>query len=166
VIAVKRRSALARSLFALFLLLAVLLGLSGTSGCSRSAPDATPEGVVRLWLEKMESAADDGRAIKEAYALLGPRARANLKERAERASRGQGRRFEPHEMLAEGRFGLRFRPKAMSAKIEGDDGWVDVKGDGPDEHATVKCTREGGAWRIEPDLPDVLAPTRRTDGGS
>ncbi|MBX3197924.1 MAG: hypothetical protein KF894_07240 [Labilithrix sp.] len=134
------------------------------AGCSRAAPDATPEGVVRLWLEKMESSADDGRAMKEAYALLGPRARANLKERADRASRGQGRRYEPHEMLAEGRFGLRFRPKSMTAKIEGDDAWVEVRGDGADQHATVKCTREGSSWRIEPDLPDVLAPARREGG--
>ncbi len=156
----KRRSALA--LF--FALLATVL--FATSGCSRSAPDSTPEGVVRLWLEKMESAAEDGRAMKEAYALLGPRARANLKERADRASRGQGRRYEPHEMLAEGRFGLRFRPKAMNAKIDGDDAWVEVKGDGPDERATVKCTREVGAWRVEPELPDVVAPTRRVDGGT
>ena len=155
-----RRSALA--LF--FALLATVL--FAVSGCSRSAPDATPDGVVRLWLEKMESAAEDTRAMKDAYALLGPRARANLKERADRASRGQGRRYEPHEMLAEGRFGLRFRPKAMSAKIDGDDAWVEVKGDGPDERATVRCTREGGAWRIEPELPDVVAPARRMDGGT
>jgi hypothetical protein len=113
----------------------------------------------------MESAAEDGHAMKEAYQLLGPRARANLKERADRASRGQGRRFEAHEMLAEGRFGLRFRPKAMTSRIEGDDAWVDVKGDGPNERATVKCTREGTAWRIEPDLPDVLTPAHRPDGG-
>lgn len=137
-----------------------------TAACTRAAPDATPEGVVRLWLEKMEGAADDGQAMKEAYLLLGPRARANLKERADRASRGQGRRYEPHEMLAEGRFGLRFRPKTMASRIEGDDATVEVKGDGPDEHATVKCTREGAAWRIEPDLPEVQAPARRSDGGS
>ena len=134
-------------------------------GCSRPAPDATPEGVVRLWLEKMETAEGDVRAMREAYQLLGPKARANLKDRAERASRGQGRRFEPHEMLAEGRFGLRFRPKTMTAKIEGDDARVDVRGDGPDELATVHCTREGGAWRVEPELPDVIAPMRR-DGGT
>lgn len=127
--------------FALVLLALVSVLLAGT-GCSRSAPDSTPEGVVRLWLEKMESAADDSRAMKEAYALLGPRARANLKERADRASRGQGRRYEPHEMLAEGRFGLRFRPKTMTARTEGDEAWVEVKGDGPEEHATVKCVRE------------------------
>ena len=155
----KRRSAIA---FILALLLTVLFG--GTA-CSRSAPDATPDGVVRLWLERMESAAEDVRAMKDAYALLGPRARANLKERAERASRGQGRRYEPHEMLAEGRFGLRFRPKVMTTRIEGDDAWVEVKGDGPDEHATVKCTREDGAWRIEPELPEVVAPARRMDAG-
>jgi hypothetical protein len=136
------------------------------AACSRAAPDATPEGAVRLWLEKMETSADDGYAMKEAYQLLGPRARANLKERADRASRGQGRRFEPYEILAEGRFGLRFRPKAMTSRINGDDAWVEVRGDGPDEHAIVKCTREGAAWRVEPELPDVTVPTRRTDGGT
>jgi hypothetical protein len=150
----------------IFTLCALVVFGTGCTGCTRAAPDATPEGVVRLWLEKMESAADDGRAMKEAYQLLGPRARANLKERADRASRGQGRRFEPHEMLAEGRFGLRFRPKSMTSKIEGDEAMVEVKGDGNGEHASVKCTREGVVWRIEPDLPDVITPAHRPDGGS
>lgn len=155
----KRRPAIA------LLVALIVAALFGGTACSRSAPDATPEGVVRLWLERMESAAEDVRAMRDAYALLGPRARANLKERAERASRGQGRRFEPHEMLAEGRFGLRFRPKVMTTRIEGDDAWVEVRGDGPGEHATVKCTREGASWRIEPELPEVVAPARRMDGG-
>lgn len=151
------------SLASLAALLALVLALGS---CSRAAPDSTPEGAVRLWLEKMESAADDGRATKEAYQLLGPRARANLEERAHRASRGQGRRYEPHEMLAEGRFGLRFRPKTMKARVDGADAYVEVKGDGPDERAMVRCAREGAAWRVEPDLPDVIAPTRRPDGGA
>ncbi|MBX3231848.1 MAG: hypothetical protein KIT84_11780 [Labilithrix sp.] len=133
--------------------------------CSRPPPDSTPEGVVRLWLEKMESASEDSRAMKEAYALLGPHARANLKDRADRASRGQGRRYEPHEMLAEGRFGLRFRPRTMTARIDGNEAWVDVNGEGAEEHAAVRCTREGAAWRIEPDLPDSVVPTRQLDGG-
>jgi len=136
--------------------LAVLL-----AACTRSAPDSTPEGAVRLFVDRMESSSDDPRAMKEAYALLGPRARANLKERADRASRGQGRRYEPFEMLAEGRFGLKFRPKAMAAKVEGDDATVDVRGDGPEERASVHCTREGAAWRIEPDLPESLPPAKR-----
>ena len=54
----------------------------------------------------------------------------------------------------------------MTAKIDGTDAFVDVRGEGPEEHATVRCTREGPAWRIEPDLPDVLAPQRRADGGT
>ena len=43
---------------------------------------------------------------------------------------------------------------------------VEVKGDGPEEHATVKCVREAALWRIEPDLPDVLTPAHRPDGGT
>jgi hypothetical protein len=30
----------------------------------------------------------------------------------------------------------------------------------------VKCTREGVAWRVEPELPDVTAPARRNDAGT
>lgn len=136
------------------------------AACSRPAPDGTPEGVVRLWLEKMESAEGDTRAMKEAYGLLGPHARANLKDRADRASRGQGRRYEPYEMLAEGRFGLRFRPRTMTSHVDGEDAVVDVNGEGADEHAQVKCKREGAAWRIEPDLPESVVPVRHLDGGS
>ena len=146
--------------------LLVLAFALAAAGCTRAAPDATPEGAVRLFVEKMETGAEDPRAMREAYQLLGPHARANLKERAERASKGQGRRYEPFEMLAEGRFGLKFRPKTMLAKIEGDDAFVDVKGEGPEERATVHCTHEANAWRVEPELPDVIAPQRRADGGT
>jgi len=145
----------------------VALGALGAlvTGCSRPAPESTPEGAVRLFVEKMEAGAEDGRMMRDAYQLLGPRARANLKERADRASRGQGRRYEPYEMLAEGRFGLKFRPREMTSRVEGDDAFVDVRGEGADERAAVHCTREGGAWRVEPELPEVLAPARRADGG-
>ena len=143
----------------------VVLLAFAASACSRSAPDSTPEGALRLFIEKMETSSDDPSAMKEAYALLGPHARANLKERAERASRGQGKRFEPHEMLAEARFGLRFRTKAMATRIEGEEATVQIAGEGPDEKATVKCVRENGAWRVELDLPDVNKPERR-DGGT
>ena len=143
----------------------LLVLVLGSLACSRSAPDSTPEGAVRLFVEKMESGAEDPRAMRDAYLLLGAHARANLKERADRASKGQGRRYEPHEMLAEGRFGLKFRPKTMTAKVDGEDAFVEVKGEGPEEHATVHCVREATAWRVEPELPDLLAPQRRADGG-
>jgi hypothetical protein len=136
------------------------------AACTRAAPDATPEGALRLFVEKMESGADDGRSMREAYQLLGPRAKANLKERAERASRGQGRHFEPYEMLAEGRFGLKFRAKTMTTRFAGDEAFVEVQGDGAEDHATVRCTREGGGWRIELELPEVTQPARRSDGGT
>lgn len=139
---------------------------ASVSACSRAAPDASPEGAVRLFVDKMETSADDPRAMRDAFQMLGPRARANLKERAERAGRGQGKRVEPYEMLAEGRFGLKFRPKTMSAHIDGEDAEVDVRGDGPEERALVHCTREGTAWRVEPELPDPTQPARRGDGGT
>jgi hypothetical protein len=140
----------------------------GSAACSRAAPDATPDGVVHLWLERMETSTDDPRAAREAYALLGPASRSTLEDRAARASRVQGRRVEPYEMLAEGRFGLKFRPKTMSATVTGDQASVEVMGSDPAaEHATVHCTRErpGEGWRIEPGLPDITALPRWRDGG-
>ena len=140
-----------RALFALLLL-----------SCSRQAPEQTPEGVVRLWLDKMEEQEEDPRAAREAFALLGPTARANLEQRADRASRMMGRRVEPHEMLAEGRFGLKFRPKTMTSHVTGDRATVDVTGSDPAEHATVLCARivatdSKPAWRVEPELPEPPA---------
>ncbi|HEY8078132.1 MAG TPA: hypothetical protein VIF62_28590 [Labilithrix sp.] len=140
---------------------AALVAALTLAACTRAAPDATPDGVVRLFLDRMESSSDDPHAMKDAYGLLGPHARANLKERAERAGRGQGKRYEPWEMLAEGRFGLKFRPKQMTSKIEGDGADVDVRGDAPEDHAVVHCIREGASWRIDLEVPEPpTAPTR------
>ncbi len=136
------------------------------AACSHPAPDATPEGALRTWLERMEASEDDSSASREAYQLLGPAARANLEERARRASQAQGRRAEPYDMLATGRFGLKFRPKSMHATIVGEQATVDVIGADPStEHATVRCVREPAGWRVEPDLPDVAALPKRGDGG-
>lgn len=142
-----------------------LSSMMAAVACSRPPPDSTPDGAVRAFVDKMESATDDRRAMREAYMLLGPHARQNLSERAERASRGQGRRYEPYEMLAEGRFGLKFRPTVTTARIEGENAVVDVRGESTEDRAEVKCTREGPSWRVEPDLPDILAPIRRADAG-
>jgi hypothetical protein len=143
------------------------MGVALSVGCSHAAPNATPEGAVRAWIEHMEDSAGDPAEAKEAYALLGPRARQNLEARAARASQIEGRRAQPIEMLAEGRFGLKFRPKAMHATLTGADAVVDVTGDDPAaEHARVLCTREGSAWHVEPELPEVSALPRRADGGT
>jgi hypothetical protein len=135
--------------------------------CSRPAPDATPDGAVRAWLDRMEASDDDPRAIHDAYLLLGPTARANLDERAARASRLEGHRVAPWDMLAEGRFGLKFRPKSMVAHVQtgGQTATVAVTGDEPlSEHATVHCARapdSPNAWRVEPELPAVPDLPRR-----
>jgi hypothetical protein len=144
-----------------------IVALATITACSRPAPDATPEGAVRAWLDRMEASDDDARSIREAYALLGPAARANLEERAARASRLEGHRVEAWDMLAEGRFGLKFRPKSMVSRVDGDVAIVAVTGDEPlTEHAKVRCAREGAAWRVEPELPPVPdLPRRDPDPG-
>jgi hypothetical protein len=142
---------------------AILLALGA---CSRPAPDATPDGVVRAWLDHMEDSQDDPNEAREAYRLLGPTARANLNERAVRASQLQGRRTEPYELFAAGFFGLKFRPHSMVATVLGDRATVEVTGDRGTEHAAVVCVREGGAWRVEPELPPLTPLSMRGDGGA
>jgi hypothetical protein len=135
--------------------LAILAIAVSAVACRHAPPDATPEGAVKLFLEDMEAAADDTRVMRKAYDLLGPAARANLGERARRTSRLQGRQVQPWEMLAAGRFGLVFRPKAMRSAVVGDRAAVEVLGSDPqNEHASVACVRESGLWRIEPGLPE------------
>jgi hypothetical protein len=135
--------------------------------CSRAAPDATPEGAVRAWLDDMEGSLGDPKDAREAYGLLGPAARANLEERAARASQMQGRRTEPYELFAAGRFGLKFRPQSMKALVSGERAIVEVTGDPRAlEHARVECVREGGGWRVEPELPPLPPLSRRGDGGT
>ncbi len=139
--------------------------LALTFGCTRVAPDATPDGAVRLWLDKMEASTEDPRAIRDAYGLLGPATRANLEERARRTSQLQGRRVEPWQMLADGRFGLRFRPKSMKASIVGDRATVEVLGNDPaTEHGSIRCVHEAGGWRVEIEIPDLVVQPKR-DGG-
>jgi hypothetical protein len=132
------------------------LGMAAAGiACSRPPADATPDGAVRLFLDEMEAATDDARETRHAYDLLGPSARANLKERARRTSRLQGRQVEPWDMLAAGRFGVAFRPQTMRSKVVGERASVEVLGADPQgERATVLCVREPGGWRIEPELPE------------
>jgi len=132
--------------------------------CTRPTPDATPEGAVRAWLEHMEGSQDDPKDAREAYRLLGPTARSNLGERAERASRMQGRRTEPHELFAPGFFGLTFRPEAMKATVSGDHARVEVTGNHGAEHASVACVHEPGGWRVEPELPPLGERSLRVFG--
>jgi hypothetical protein len=134
---------------------AVLFAAAMTCACSHAPRDATPEGAVRVFIDEMESSADDFTAMRRVYDLLGPVSRANLSERARRASQLQGRQVEPWDMLAPGLFGVAFRPKAMRATVVGDRAIVDVFGEDPQsEHASVSCAREPAGWRVEAGFPE------------
>ncbi len=144
----------------------VLALVASLAACSHPAENATPEGAVRAWLDHMENSMGDPSEAQGAFDLLGPKARQNLAARAVRASQVEGRRAQAFEMLAEGRFGLRFRPKVLHATVTGTDAVVDVTGDDPGtEHARVVCVKEGDGWRVEPELPEMAAPLQRSDGG-
>jgi hypothetical protein len=135
------------------------------AGCSRPAPDATPDGALRAWLEHMEDSQDDPKEAREAFRMLGPGARSNLAERAARASQTEGRRTEPYELLAAGFFGLKFRPQSMKVTVVGDRATVEVTGERGAERASIVCVKEGTAWRVEPELPPLVPLPMRGDGG-
>lgn len=147
------------------LVIFALLIVVDSAGCSRAPVDATPDGAVKEWLSHMEGSIDDGREAKAAYGLLGPTARGNLEERASRASQVEGRHVEPFEMLASGHFGLRFRPQKFKSAVDGASATVEVMGSDPADHAQIRCVKDGTAWRVEPDLPDLQALPKR-DGGT
>ena len=134
------------------LVTAVALAVSVLAGCSRPPPDSTPDGAVRLFLDDIEGASSDPRLMRDAYDLLGPAARANLAERARRATFLPGQTVQPYEMLVG--FGLAFRPKAMRPAIVGSRATVEVYGADPqNERASIICVKQGPVWRIEPALP-------------
>lgn len=143
--------------------LAPVIVAAALAACTHPPPDATPEGAVGEWLGHM-ALADDPKEAKAAFDLMGPTARANLEERAARASQVEGQRVVGHDMLAGGYFGLRFRPRKMKATVEGASATVHVTGNDPSEAADVRCVREGTLWRVEPELPEPQVLPKR-DGG-
>ncbi len=128
--------------------------------CSRKPPDATPEGALREWLERMDEQVTDPHA-ESPYDLLSKSTHDKLQKRADRVSRIEGHRVEPREILAEGRFALRFQPRKFVTTIGAnqDSATVDVSGDDPDVHAIVHCVKEGTKsdprWRVDLALPEL-----------
>jgi hypothetical protein len=114
-------------------------------------------------IDRIESNPDEARAV---YDLLSLRSKANLVERAHRASTTSGREIPPEQMLAPGRFSLRFEPRQMHARLAHDRAIVDVVGIDPvTDHAEVPCVLEQGRWRIEIPLPPLPPAERRPDAG-
>lgn len=145
------------------LIAACALGL--VAACSHTPPDATPEGAVREFIERMERVDGDPERARAAYELLSASTRENLIERARRASHASGRPMKPEEMLAPSRFVLLFRPHQMQARITGNRAVVDVTGMDPNvDRAQVPLVREDGRWRVELDLPTLPPVEMRPTG--
>ncbi|MBW2465234.1 MAG: hypothetical protein JRH11_26530 [Deltaproteobacteria bacterium] len=147
---------LATSSLGPWVLAASLVGLV-VSSCSSEPTDETPEGALTLFLEAMERADWDDTALEDAYVLLSPAARGALEERAERANALSRREFAPWEMLAQGRFRLRFRPSPGSTetRVEGESAIVTLLGRREGERADVAMVRENGRWRVDLTLPPI-----------
>ncbi len=138
-----------KALGALFVVLAC--------ACEDVPTDATPEGALQLFLVAMDRSEHQSEARAEAYALLSASSRRRLDERAERATALARRRFEPWEMIAQGRYRLRFEARpgdGIEAEIHGNRAEVVVRGE-DGQVARVPMVREHGRWRIVLSIPDM-----------
>jgi hypothetical protein len=114
-------------------------------------------------MQRVHGSPEDARA---AYELLSQAAKANLEERARRASAATGRKMEPEQMIVPSRFSLRFAPRQLTARIAGERAIVEAVGADPDvEHASIPCVLENGAWRVDLLLPALPPVERRPDAG-
>lgn len=105
----------------------------------------------------MDAQVSDPHEARSAYALLSKATHQGLEKRAERASRIEGHRVDANDVLAQGRFALRFPPRKLTTTIAGDVATIDVTGDDPTtEHAIVHCVKEGAVWRIDLALPELV----------
>lgn len=153
-----RTGRLAEALFA--------ISVASCGGCSRSPPDASPEGTVRELLDRIGRIESNPAEAKVVFELLSSRTRANLTERAHRASTTSGREIPPEQMLAPGRFSLRFEPRQIHTRLLHDRAIVDMIGIDPaTDHAEVPCVLEQGRWRVDIPLPPLAPPERRPDAG-
>ena len=144
----------------------MIAALSALSACQRKPPDLTPEGAVRELLDRIDRIETDPSEARAVYELLAPQTRQNLIERARRASTTSGRDIPPQEMLAPGRFSLRFEPRKMHTRVADDRAVVDVTGIDPEtDRAEVPCVLEEGRWRIEIPLPPLAPIEKRPEPG-
>jgi len=137
---------------------AMVLGLSA---CNSAPSDDTPTGALQLFVAAMDRSEWDDNALRDAYALLSPAARDALRVRAEEAGSLSGREFDPWQMLAQGRFRLRFAPRpgdGMEERVEGERAVVVVSGSRPDHRAEVPMLLENGRWRVDLVLPPSHTP--------
>ena len=144
--------------------MAAAWGLVVAAGCEPEPVDARPERVVEEFIVRMQRVHGDPEAARAAYDLLWAETRANLVERAKRASAVSGRAIAPEEMLAPSRFSLRFKPRHYSAQVNGKWATVTVTGEAPaTQRREIRCTKERSGWRVVVELPP-LPPIQKRPG--
>ena len=157
-----------RSALALALAFAVAPSLAA---CARG-PRETPEEALTAWVNAMNATRSDVDARRGAYELLARRTRDALSLRAARASQLAGRTMHPWEMLAPGRFALRFafEPDTLTARVEpaGDRAVVTVRAPAGSttERVEVPMVREGDHWRVALALPPMEFGTPSAQPGA
>ncbi|MFO0563374.1 MAG: hypothetical protein U0269_35450 [Polyangiales bacterium] len=150
----------ARALFTV-----VLAAWFALAQCSSPRADS-PEDSLASWVTAMNASRGDPSTRRRAFELLSQRARDNLSRRAAVAAQLSGREVKPWEMLAPGRFALRFAfdRQQLRARIDGDRATVTARGPRA-EVAEVPMVREEGQWRVDLALPEPAGPLR-LQGGS
>ena len=134
-------------------------------GCTRQTSDDTPERAVQEFVDRMQRVHGDATKSKAAYELLAAPARANLEERARRASATSGRTVTPEEMLAPSRFFLSFQPRSWNTERGPDWAVVTAEGESASQRKQIRCVQEQGHWKIMIDLPELPALERRDSTG-
>ena len=127
--------------------------------CASGDADKNPSEALSRFLEAMDRSLQHEAALKEAYALVDEAAQRELRARAERASSLASRSFAPWEMIAQGRFRLRFAQldrADVRSTVTGDRATVHVK-DEDGRSADVPLVREHGHWRVQLVLPSTTA---------
>lgn len=131
--------------------------VASLAACAPAPSDATPTGALRMFLRAMENATSDATALEQAFELLDAGARSALEQRARDASAlANGREFAPWEMLAQGRYRVRFAYAeygSMREHVVGDNAAVTVVGTDGSSRANVPLVREAGHWRVVLVIP-------------
>jgi hypothetical protein len=134
--------------------------LCAGAACDRSL-DGTPEDALAAWVAAMNGSRADPSTRRRAYELLSRGARDNLARRAAVAGQLSGREIKPWEMLAPGRFALRFAfdRHRLRASTQGERATVTARG-ARGEVAEVPMVLEDGRWRVDLALPEPSGPLR------
>lgn len=145
--------------------LALCAALLILCACGQRREDA-PEDALAQWVDAMNGSRADPATRRRAYELLARATRENLARRAAVASQLSGREVKPWEMLAPGRFALRFAfdRQALRARIDGDRATVTARGPRA-EVAEVPLVREEGRWRVNLALPEPAGPLQLQGSG-